>query len=98
VFGKRRRRVLWLRLSDAAGNPLMNAPLGGLHAPEPVILSLCMEYYADPEPCYIHRGAVQSKLCLELTQALEGRGVVAVDALPASANVPPFEEVQPLKV
>ena len=82
MFGKQ-SRTLWLRLSDATGNPLMNAPLSRLHVPEPVILSLCMEYYADPEPCHIHRGAAQSKVCLELAQALEGRGVIAVDTLPA---------------
>ncbi|MBQ7839766.1 MAG: hypothetical protein IJ390_04670 [Lachnospiraceae bacterium] len=38
---------------------------------EDVILAKSEEFFHDPNPCYIHRGAVSIRLYLELEQALE---------------------------
>jgi hypothetical protein len=36
-----------------------------------MILQKCLEFYNDPDPCYIHRGAVTARVYFELEEAAE---------------------------
>lgn len=71
-----------LRLYDSAGQCLFDAPLERLTLPEPLVLSLSDAFFGDPDPCYIHRGAVMQRVFMALTNALEGKGAVPVPDLP----------------
>ena len=71
-----------VRLIGIDNAPLYEGPIAGMLIPERVVLSLSVEFFGDPEPCHIHRGAVLSRVFSELHQASEGADSVTVASLP----------------
>ena len=53
------------------GTPIYTGLAVKIEFPEPLILAKSVEFFKDPEPCYIHRGAVITRLSLELEETLE---------------------------
>ena len=53
------------------GQPRYAGPINELPVGEGVLIAKSIEFYDDPEPCFIHRSAVQARLYAELQQWLE---------------------------
>ena len=60
--------VLWLYAKD--GSVLYHDRLDAFPFPEAVVLSGCEKYFGDPNPCEIHRRALQVRLCAEIESIL----------------------------
>lgn len=56
-----------------AQSVLYEGPLKDLPLKESVIIEKSIHFFDDPEPCYIHRGAVRARLVTELQQELASR-------------------------
>ena len=67
----KQKSLMYIRILDRSGAILYEGLPAGLPFPEEVILRKCLLYFNDPEPCYIHRGAVILRLAAEMQQALE---------------------------
>ena len=74
IFGKKPQPD-WSRaciiLQGAQGEPLLRTTLTGLPLTETSILSGSVEWFADPEPCMIHRSAVMKRLFAEWADYIE---------------------------
>lgn len=75
LFAKRGATRIVIR--DEAGHTLFDDTIQRLALPESVILSMCLEFYSDPAPCEIHRGAVISRALGEIELHGEGRFLIA---------------------
>ena len=62
-----------LRLTGPEG--VTEVPLMRAAVPEPVMIEKSIEFFEDPEPCMIHRSAVQSRLFGEILDAIEASGM-----------------------
>ena len=85
MFGKKRtpRRApqqLVLLRSDAT--VISTCPTADYVLPEPVVLALSVEYFNDPEPCHIHRGAVHQRAMMELLEHCPIGETVLISSLP----------------
>ena len=58
----------------AGGKEVFRAPLLELPLKEEVIIEKSIQFFDDPEPCYIHRGAVVARLADEIAQTAEKAG------------------------
>ncbi|MCI8624318.1 MAG: hypothetical protein HFG26_11765 [Provencibacterium sp.] len=77
MFGKKRaakRRPPRFQLTDPAGVLLFEGELQDIPLREEMILQKSIEFFDDPSPCYIHRGAVMNRLYMELEDALSPLG------------------------
>lgn len=86
MFGKMkasRKAVPRLILSGKDGARLSECPAGEYVLPEKAVLALSVEYFNDPEPCAIHRGAVHKRAMLELMERCPVGSTVSITALPA---------------
>lgn len=63
---------LELQFVDEVGKTVLNTKLIGLPIKESAILAKSMECFNDPEPCMIHRSAVQKTMYLELYEHFSG--------------------------
>ena len=70
LFGK--RRITRVMIQDEAGHVIFDDRIERMALPEDVILSMCLEFFGDPAPCEIHRGAVVSRALGEIE--LNGAG------------------------
>lgn len=61
-------RASWITLLNADGAALNSCPTGEFALPEDVVVQLSIEYFNDPEPCAIHRGAVHRRAMMELLE------------------------------
>lgn len=70
MFGKKKapRAAARIVLFNAFGTELLACPVGEYALPESVVLALSVEYFNDPEPCAIHRGAVHKRAMMELLE------------------------------
>ena len=71
-------------LTDANGEILFSGDIYTLPILEDVIIQKSIEFFNDPEPCYIHKGAVCVRLWREIELEVlpyEGRPV-PIDQLP----------------
>lgn len=48
---------------------------------EKIIIEYSIRFYDDPDPCYIHRGAVRVRLLAELEESYESSGCNGTDSL-----------------
>ena len=64
--GGRRKAKPWITVLDARGEAIVDCPLSDFALPEATVLALSVEYFADPEPCEIHRAAVHKRAMMEL--------------------------------
>ena len=86
MFGKKkapRRTALQIILCRADGSVLSACPTGDFLLPEEVVLALSVEYFNDPEPCAIHRGAVHQRALMELMEHCPVGETVAIASLPS---------------
>ena len=63
---KKNTTVYTLNLLDRDGKTLYEGPLKEYRLPENAVLELSNEFFSDPEPCEIHRGAVHMRVYMEL--------------------------------
>lgn len=53
-------------IKDESGHTVFDDRIECLTLPEDVILSMCLEFFGDPAPCEIHRGAAVSRALGEI--------------------------------
>lgn len=53
---------------------LYRGPVSDVPLSEDTILETSIALYKDPEPCYIHRGAVRQHLTAKITEMLQNGG------------------------
>jgi len=75
-----KRRMTRIMIQDEAGHTVYDDRIERLTLPEDVILSMCLEFYNDPAPCEIHRGAAVSRALGEIE--LHGAGRFLAAGLP----------------
>jgi hypothetical protein len=73
-----------VQILDGEGKPIFNGPLQGLRFPEKLIIGKSIEFFRDPEPCFIHRSAVASRLVAELDLLLREQPELSVEDLEKS--------------
>ena len=78
---KRKKKTILLALYDASGAEQKRMRLDEYALPEETVIALSVKFYNDPEPCYIHRGAVRQRAMMELAEACPGPEPVAVSLL-----------------
>lgn len=71
-----------LCLYDAQMKELYHDRLDLFPFPEAVILAASQEFFQDPQPCEIHRRAVQVRLSAELAQALPIGRLLSLEEMP----------------
>lgn len=70
MFGRKKaahKRVMTLILLDGEMKELLACRVGDYELPEKIVLALSEEYFGDPDPCEIHRGAVHNRVMMEIT-------------------------------
>ncbi len=72
MFFKKKNHVPKLELY-AQGVQIYNGFLKDIPLKEAVILEKSVEFFNDPEPCHIHRGAVRVRLTAEIQQEIENQ-------------------------
>lgn len=65
---KKHKAIPFLKLLDESGQIIYESPLKEYRLPENVVLELSNEFYSDPEPCEIHRGAIHMRVYMELLE------------------------------
>ena len=60
----------YLQLRDTEDNIIYDDRIDRMAVEEDRIIELSIQFYNDPEPCFIHRGAVLSRIFGELEAAL----------------------------
>ena len=71
MFGRKKRRGhLCIEVLDARESVLISCGTLEYVLPEDVIIHLSTEYFNDPEPCEIHRGAVHNRVMMELMESI----------------------------
>ena len=68
MYGK---KLMYLRVLDRSGAILFEGPPAQLPFPQEAVFKKCLQYYNDPEPCHIRRGAVILRMAAEIQQAVE---------------------------
>lgn len=62
--------MIKLKLLDKQGKAVFSGKLTKLQIPEPFIIEKSTLWFNDPEPCFIHQGAVMKRLFIELEDEL----------------------------
>lgn len=60
--------TLMVNFSDVNGGTLLRCKLTSVPLREDVVLRLSVEFFADPEPCMIHRSAIMSRMYMEMLE------------------------------
>lgn len=66
--------MLKLKIYDAQRKLVFKGKTTKLKIPDDLIIEKSMEWFRDPEPCFIHRSAVMKRLFVELEDELETNG------------------------
>jgi hypothetical protein len=75
LFGKKKKKTPHIFLYNAADALMTECDLRDFALPEETVLALSVEYFNDPEPCEIHRGAVHKRAMMELAELSGGKKV-----------------------
>ena len=79
---------LSISLRNTSGETLYKGAVTDIVFPEPLIIEKSIEFFNDPDPCYIHRGAVNVRLAFELKAALsqcfEGSYILSAETISKS--------------
>ncbi len=78
----RKRRTLCFHIRDAHGEALYDGPLEKLDFADELIREMSDEFFGDPEPCYIHQGAIMARIVGELAMKLPPNQSVSCKELP----------------
>ncbi|MGL6174424.1 MAG: hypothetical protein ACRC1P_07420 [Cellulosilyticaceae bacterium] len=85
MFGfKSKRQKTYIRIYFAKDNKLQEYLIGEIPIREKIVIEKSIQFFDDPEPCYIHRGAVIMRLNEEILNAIEqyqGGSQVAANAI-----------------
>ena len=68
-----------------ADGTMYDGALTAINIPENLIIELSIEFFDDPEPCQIHRGAVMRRVFMELTELLGENAETDARGLPDAA-------------
>ncbi len=101
MFGRKRPKRTW-QVELWAGDRLIDeAPLEEFQFPEAGVIAMSVEFFNDPTPCEIHRGAVRWRALQAMKEASGGerRSVDALEsavraALPEGASAFRVREVE----
>lgn len=74
MFGSKKKKTKKKFSIFAGGKEVFRAPLIEIPLKEETIIQKSIQFFDDPEPCYIHRGAVVTRLADEMAQACEESG------------------------
>lgn len=91
MFGRKKQREQItpspqrIRITGASGT-LYDGAITGLNIPEKLIIELSIEFFDDPEPCHIHRGAVLRRVFMELATVLGENSATPAGELPEAAR------------
>ncbi len=88
-------KKIGLRIRGPEGTTEM--PLTRATVPEGIMIEKSIEFFDDPEPCMIHRSAVQSRLFLEILNAFEESGLDSFP-LPDTLKRYVFEGKHPIEI
>lgn len=69
MLKRKKKTILKLVMWDSDGKILFDDHLQRLRLPNEVILSMSVEFFNDPEPCQIHRGACMARAFAEIEAA-----------------------------
>jgi hypothetical protein len=70
-----------IQILDGEGAPIFDGSLRGLCFSEQLIIRKSIEFFRDPEPCFIHRSAVVSRLMAELDLLLKEKPELSIEEL-----------------
>ena len=83
-FSNRKKKAVdLLQISDAHGAILFYGAARDFLLPENSVLQLSMEFFNDPSPCEIHRGAVRERAFQEILHACPEFQVYPITSLSA---------------
>ena len=84
----------------AGGKEVFRAPLVEISLKEEKVIEKSIEYFDDPEPCYIHRGAVVARLADEMAaEAEKNGGKLSGDEIPELyREVLAYEDLESIEV
>ncbi|GHU65867.1 hypothetical protein FACS1894184_02520 [Clostridia bacterium] len=71
-----------LEMRRADGTTTVVRQPGELLIPEALISELSKQYFDDPHPCFIHRGAVLSRLFMQVSDAVSACEWTAIELMP----------------
>lgn len=77
----KKRGPAYILLRDAAHETMFYGRIDALTVPDARIVELSIRYFNDPAPCFIHQGAVLSRIHGELEDVLGSEDCVALDTL-----------------
>lgn len=89
MFGRKkksRRQGVMLILLDSSLREISACPIREYVLPEKVVLALSVEYFNDPNPCEIHRGAVHNRVMMELMESCAPGTTRAMEELPEAMH------------
>ncbi|MBQ3078832.1 MAG: hypothetical protein IJC48_02370 [Clostridia bacterium] len=89
MFKRRRKeksKAAFIVLTDSEGRMLTRTPVSEYLLKEETVLALSMEFFSDPEPCAIHRGAVHRRAMMELMELISPGTSVCISSLLPSAQ------------
>jgi hypothetical protein len=70
-----------VQILNGQGTLLFEGPLQNLRFSEKLIIKKSIQFFHDPEPCFIHRSAVASRLFAELDLLLKEQPDISTEAL-----------------
>ena len=82
MFHHKPKQQLFVRLLSGEGVVILECNFNRLPLKEKVVLEKSVEFFSDPEPCYIHRSAVMVRLLSEIWEFLDDRlnqGIESID-------------------
>lgn len=87
MFKKNKKQQPEFVLLDINDRIIFEGKLEDIELDESIIIQKSIEFFSDANPCYIHRGAVMSRLYAEIGEILnnlELQKSIAVQAFPQS--------------
>ena len=90
MFGRKKKsrgRCVMLILFDDTSREIFTCPINEYVLPDEVVLALSVEYFNDPDPCEIHRGAVHNRVMMELMDNCTLGTTYSIADLPAAMRI-----------
>ncbi len=73
MFRRKPQSQLFVRLMNCEGSVLLECSCNRLPLKEKVILEKSVEFFNDPEPCFIHLSAVTARLLSEISEHIDNK-------------------------
>ena len=82
-------KQLIIKITNANKDVIQEKHLYDLPVREEIVIMKSVEFFNDPEPCYIHRGAVLNRLYHEIERRLESGPLSSDDEIIRVLSLPP---------